>query len=199
MKELQRFLSLIDQFITLGERFATGMSTIGVEITYTYNPDTRIFEAEENGVLLVHYDDNTKALLNLMPVDSMLCAIEAMEEILSDLTNGKFECLAILAAHAALPEHVLFNPRRPTVSTVQKEILAKSKEIVKAFPCGVHMMFDGVHIHYNGRTRLLTIMRGPSMYARYNALSGMMSYYFPDGYYQKIEAVMNKTLALAKS
>lgn len=199
MKDLQRFLGLIGQFITLGERFATGISTVGAEYTFSYDPETRSFEAVSDGVIKVHYNDYSKAFVNQLNQEDILCALEAMEDVLSDLTNGNFVCVAINKSRQSLPPHILANPRKQFVSNTQKQLRSKILEIIKAYPCGVHLISGTNHIHYNGRTRLFTITHGSTLYARYNALTNVCSYYFPDNYYASMEDSLNYVLRLANS
>lgn len=58
MKFAQRFLTMVELFINMGERFATEYAPSGEAFTFQYDPDTGLFEVVKDSAVIFVYNTN---------------------------------------------------------------------------------------------------------------------------------------------
>ena len=192
MKHLQMFLGLVQDFINSGERYVTGISTVGGEYTYTYDPDTREFVAEEDLVVKFQYNDFTHRLVNSMEGKDILCAIEALEDVLAEITNATSIRQSIIDREALKPK-----PRvKPTPVTVLEMLENEIRDLMLKAVLGCNVLVDKYVVSYNRFNGIFTLTGCNKKVMSYNGRTGQGYHSFPEWELPKLReavaVVMNK-------
>lgn len=192
MKHLQKFLGLVQDFIVTGERYVTGVSTVGGVFTYTYDPDTREFQAEDdNGIVKFYYNDFNKQLTNDMEGEDILCAIESMADVMAELTGKNFRDFL-----------VGFEPKQPVprvyVPVVNKGALLEEqiKRLINTAPKGFNVVIDDYRLCFTPMKGWFSIIVDDKYIAGYNALNLQGYHNVPDEDFEKVTAILDKAMKM---
>jgi hypothetical protein len=192
MKHLQVFMGLVQDFIHSGERYVTGISTVGGEYTYTYDPDTREFLAVEDGIVKAQYNDFTNKFTQSFDKEDILCAIESMADVLSELTGEHYDKIIDREALKPAPR---VKPKKVAVGTLLEE---KIKALVKKAPNGFNIGIGGYQLTYRPEKDYFTMLVDNKMLAQLNILNSAGCYHFPDADYPIVSKVIDEAMTICK-
>jgi hypothetical protein len=191
MKHLQKFLGLVQDFIVTGERYVTGISTVGGVYTYTYDDETREFQAEEDTVVKFYYNDFTKKLVNNMEGEDIECAIEAMADVLAELSGKNFR--DFLGGYEQKQSYV--RPKKVKVN-YGEQLEEQIKRLINTAPKGFNIVIDEYRLCFTPMKGWFTVIVDNKYIAGYNAISLQGYHNVPDEDYVKVTSVLDKAMKL---
>ncbi|MCY1437485.1 hypothetical protein D9M71_536480 [compost metagenome] len=189
MKNLQKFLGLVQDFIVTGERYVTGMSTVGGVFTYTYDPDAREFQATEDTVVKFYYNDFTKQLVNNMEGEDIQCAIESMADVMAELTGKHFR--DFLVGYEVNQPYI--RPKKVKVNYGQM-LEDQIKRLINTAPKGFNIVIDEYRLCFTPMKGWFSIIVDDKYLAGYNALNLQGYHNIPDSDFEKVTAVLDKAM-----
>lgn len=191
MKHLQKFLGLVQDFIVTGERYVTGISTVGGVYTYTYDDETREFQAEEDTVVKFYYNDFSKKLVNNMEGEDIQCAIEAMADVLAELSGKNFRDFLVGYDQKQLVKRV-YIPKVNNGKLLEERIL----RLINTAPKGFNIVIDDYRLCFTPMKGWFSIILDDKYRAGYNALNLQGYHNVPDEDFDKVTAVLDKAMKM---